>query len=87
MWVAGLGSYQNNPWLVSFCARLLDGSPGVLGLLERDPFPNKPPRHVRAVVYEYHFTDSATRRKTGAWWRREKMGDYMPPLSMHQSGP
>jgi lipase maturation factor 1 len=37
--------------------------------------------YLRAVAYEYHFTDWATRRRTGAWWRREARGSYLPVLS------
>jgi hypothetical protein len=61
--------------------RLLQGSPTVLSLLERNPFPNAPPHYVRAVVYDYHFTDLATRGKTGAWWRRQEQGAYLPAFS------
>jgi hypothetical protein len=81
MWFAALGRYEQNPWLVNFCVRLLEGSPDVLALLGHNPFPGKPPRYIRAVVYDYHFTDWATRRKTGAWWRRDLLGLYMPVLS------
>ena len=84
MWFAALGSYRQNPWLVNFCVRLLEGSRPVLALLERNPFPHAPPRYIRAVVYDYHFTDFATRRKTGAWWRRQEKGLYLPPLSLRQ---
>jgi len=84
MWFAALSDYRQNPWFVNFCVRLLQGSPEVLGLLERNPFPNAPPRYIRAVVYDYHFTDFATRRKTGAWWRREREGDYLPAISLRQ---
>ena len=82
MWFAALGTYRHNPWLVNFCVRLLQGSPTVLSLLERNPFPNAPPHYVRAVVYDYHFTDFATRGKTGAWWRRQEKGAYLPALSL-----
>jgi hypothetical protein len=85
MWFAALSDYRRNPWLVNFCVRLLQGSPSVLALLERDPFPKAPPRYIRAVVYDYHFTDFATRRKTGAWWRRQKAGDYLPPMSLREA--
>jgi hypothetical protein len=84
MWFAALGNYRQNPWLVNFCVRLLQGSPEVLGLLERNPFPNAPPRYIRAVVYDYHFSDLDTRRKTGAWWRREPKGDYLPTISLRE---
>ena len=82
MWFAALGTYQQNPWLVNFCVRLLQGSAPVLGLLERNPFPHAPPRYIRALAYDYRFTDFATRRKTGAWWRRQEMGVYLPALSL-----
>jgi predicted DCC family thiol-disulfide oxidoreductase YuxK len=81
MWFAALGSYRENPWLIRLLARLLEGSPEVEGLLARNPFPDHPPRFVRAVLYDYHFTDSAERRSTGAWWRRELKGLYCPVLS------
>jgi hypothetical protein len=76
-----LSDYQHNFWFVEFCARALNGSPQVLGLLERNPFPRTPPRYLRAVLYEYHFTDFATRRRTGAWWRREFKRMYLPVIS------
>jgi len=82
MWFAALGSYRTNPWLVEFCVRLLQGSPPVLALLERNPFPHAAPRYIRAVAYDYHFTDSTTRHKTGAWWRRQETGQYLPPFSL-----
>jgi hypothetical protein len=82
MWFAALGNYQNNPWFVNFCIRLLQGSPQVLALLDKNPFPDAPPKYIRAVVYEYHFTDSATRKRTGEWWTREPLGNYLPIVSL-----
>ena len=84
MWFAALGDYQDNPWLMNLCGRLLEGSPQVLDLLAHNPFPAAPPRYIRAVVYDYHFTDSATRRAIGAWWRREWKGPYCPVLSLNR---
>jgi hypothetical protein len=84
MWFAALGDYRQNPWLVNFCVRLLQGSPDVLRLLERNPFPDAPPRYIRALFYEYHFTDWPTRRRTGAWWRKDLKGAYLPALSLKQ---
>jgi hypothetical protein len=82
MWFAALSSFREESWFLSFCHRLLDGSPPVLALLERNPFPSAPPRLLRAIVYDYHFTDAATRRATGAWWRREPLGLYCPVLTL-----
>ena len=82
MWFAALGSYRDNPWFLAFCQRLLEGSPSVPRLLAADPFHEHPPQYVRALVYDYHFTDWPTRRATGAWWRRELLGSYCPVLSL-----
>ena len=66
--------------------KLLQGSPPVLGLLADNPFPQKPPRYVRALVYDYRFTDRAERARTGRWWRRELKGLYCPVLSLRDQG-
>ena len=84
MWFAALGNSRQNPWFANFCERLLQGSPEVLALLEKNPFPNHPPRYLRAEFYDYHFTNFAERRATGAWWKRELLGEYLPPISLHE---
>lgn len=80
MWFAALGNYQQNPWFVSFCQKLLEGSPDVLSLLAKNPFPSKPPHYLRAMVYQYHFTDLKTKSQQGFWWRRDIEGSYLPVL-------
>jgi predicted DCC family thiol-disulfide oxidoreductase YuxK len=87
MWFAALGSYQQNPWFEGFCVRLLQGSPDVLGLLAKNPFPNHPPKLIRAEFYNYRFTSPAERRATGAWWRREYVGEYLPAVSLREGSP
>ena len=82
MWFAALGSARQNPWFQGFLLGLLEGSPQVLALLEKNPFPDQPPRYVRALLYEYRFTDPAEREATGAWWRRELKGLYFRPASL-----
>jgi len=82
MWFAALGSADENRWFYNFAARLLQGSAAVLGLLKRNPFPGSPPRYIRAVLYDYRFTDYAERRRTGAWWGRDEKGMYLPAISL-----
>jgi hypothetical protein len=82
MWFAALDTYQNNPWLINFMVRLLEGSPEVLALLGHNPFPDKPPHYVRAMLYLYHFTDFTTAQPDGAWWQREQRLQYAPTLSL-----
>ena len=78
MWFAALGTYQENRWFVNFMIRLLQGEPSVLRLLRYNPFPDAPPKHVRARLYQYHFTHFGGR----AWWSREERGLYFPPVSL-----
>jgi hypothetical protein len=85
MWFAALSSYRQQPWLASFLARLLQGSPDVLALLEKNPFPDHPPRYVRSMAYDYRFSDFKTRRETGAWWVRTPEGQFSPVQSMRRS--
>jgi len=82
MWFAALGDYQNNPWFENFCVRLLQGSPPVLALLKHNPFPVKPPHYIRAEFYNYEFTNFSERRATGASWKRQFIGEYLPPVSL-----
>jgi len=82
MWFAALGDYQNNPWFIQFCERLLEGKPEVLALLKKDPFPDAPPLYIRAQMYDYSFTNFAERRATGDWWRRDNERPYCPPFSL-----
>ncbi len=83
MWFAALrGNCQNVPWFVNFMIRLLQGSPDVIELLEKNPFPEAPPRYVRAVLYDYRFTDTGTKRENGTWWKRERKGLYCRPIAL-----
>jgi hypothetical protein len=82
MWFAALGNYRENPWLVRFLLKLLEGSRPVLALMERDPFGGVPPKHVRAMVYDYRPASIEELRRTGNWWTRELKGTYFPPVSL-----
>jgi len=86
MWFAALERPRDNPWFWRFELGLLQNSPPVLALLGRNPFPTAPPKYVRALLYEYHFTDRAARRATGQWWEREYKSVYIPPLSLADLG-
>jgi hypothetical protein len=53
-----------------------------LSLLRSNPFPDKPPKYIRAELYEYHFTNPEEHKKTGAWWTRHYVGLYFPAVSL-----
>ena len=63
-------------------AKLLEGDKAVIGLLRTNPFPDSPPRWVRARYYEYHFTTPAERATSGQWWSRRELGLYVPPVAL-----
>jgi predicted DCC family thiol-disulfide oxidoreductase YuxK len=82
MWFAALGSYRQNPWFVQLVISLLHGKPQVAALFERNPFPQNPPSYVRATLYRYRFTTAEEHRETGAWWKRQELGEYLPSVSL-----
>ncbi len=82
MWFAALSDYRFNGWFIGLLIRLLQGSPPALALLRRNPFPESAPIYIRAVLYEYRFSDRKTRLATGAWWTREKRWLYCPVYSL-----
>jgi len=86
LWFASLGPWQSSTWVVATQQRLIEGSPSVLRLLRRDPFSGAPPPLVRTVLWQYWFTDAATKRRTGAWWRRTQLGLFSGVLSRRTDG-
>jgi len=83
MWFAALGHYRQNPWFISFCLKLMQGSKDVEGLLKNVPF-KKPPKYLRALLYDYQFTNFKEKKKQGNWWKRELKGYYHPPMSLRK---
>jgi hypothetical protein len=68
--------------MATLVTRLLENDRPTLELLGRNPFGDHPPAVVRARLYRYRFTTPAERRQTGAWWSRDLLGDYLPPLRL-----
>lgn len=78
-----MGPYQHSPWLLQFIAKLLRNSPPVLDLIAHNPFPDTPPRYVRAMWYRYRFTEPhSPAAQRGDWWTRELIEEYLPPLDV-----
>lgn len=86
MWFAAFSDWREHPWFVNFLAKLLQDDAPTLGLLRTNPFHDGPPKFVQARLYEYHFTTPEERKKTGAWWKRELVGPYFPPVSLDDEG-
>jgi hypothetical protein len=86
MWFAALSSPDEQPWFRPFIASLLAGDRHTLSLMRANPFPDRPPRSIRAVYYRYRFTTPEERRRTGRWWNRERLSIYFGPATLSQSG-
>jgi len=69
-------------WFLRFARKLLEGDERVLKLLRHNPFSAAPPSSVRADLYRYEFSSREDRRSTGAWWRRTRVGEYLPPVTL-----
>jgi hypothetical protein len=87
MWFAALGRFDEERWFQNFCVRLLENDADVLDLIERNPFQGRAPKYLRAVLYEYRFSDRSTARRDGVWWTRERLRDYSPVLSLEARSP
>jgi len=86
LWFASLVPWRASPWVVLAQERLLEGSPSVLELFRADPFHGKPPSMVRTVLWQYWVTDLETKRKTGAWWRRQELGLFSGTVTRARDG-
>ena len=86
LWFASLGAWTDNSIVPNTEVRLLANSPDVLKLFRGNPFPDAPPKQVRAVLWQYWFTTMAEKRATGNWWKRQSLGLYSPTLELQPDG-
>jgi len=82
MWFAALGDYRSSPWFGNLMLRLLEGAPPVLALFQRNPFPQSPPKYIRALVYDYQFTTWSERQVEGEWWHRRLLRGFFPAVTL-----
>jgi lipase maturation factor len=82
MWFAAISPQYAYSWFRPFILRLLRNDPPTLRLLRRNPFPDAPPRYVRAQLYRYRFTTAAELRRDHAWWHRTLEGSYLRPTAL-----
>lgn len=69
-------------WFLRFIRKLLLGDQAILKLMKHNPFPDQPPAFVRAIFYRYRYTSWQQKRETGAWWTRQPIGVFLPPVSL-----
>jgi len=80
MWFAAMSPADFHPWIFVLVQKLLEGEKRILRLFTRNPFPDAPPKFIRADWYRYQFT------KPGepGWWTRAYVGEYLPPITLHR---
>ena len=69
-------------WFFNFIQRLLSNDPAILRLMGLNPLPEAPPAFIRALFYRYRYTTAEQKQQTGAWWTRQLLGVYLPPISL-----
>ncbi len=82
LWFAAMASPREYPWTLNLVWKLLHNDPATLSLFARDgnPFPDHPPRYIRAVYYRYHF--ARPNNPEHVYWTRERLGLWLPALSI-----
>jgi len=85
MWFAAFREYAADEWFIQLMGRLLEGGEEVLGLMQFNPFPARPPNFIKADLYRYRFTTSDERRQSGRWWDRTYLKPYLPPVHLDGS--
>lgn len=79
MWFAAMSSPDQYPWTLNLVWKLLHDDPGAVSLFAANPFPGKPPRFIRAVLYYYKFAKPGNPQ--GLYWTRQEIGDWIPATS------
>jgi len=80
MWFAAMSTPDEYPWTLTLVGKLLRNDPGAVGLFAGNPFPGRPPRYIRAILYRYTFASPGN--KEHLWWTRERIGDtWLPAMS------
>lgn len=80
IWFASMSTPDEYPWTLNLIWKLLHNDPNAVSLFAINPFPGKPPKYIRAVLYHYSFAKPGN--PEGLWWKREKVSIWLPPLSV-----
>jgi hypothetical protein len=83
MWFASMSTPEEYPWTFNLIWKLLHNDNNAVSLFAANPFPGKPPRYIRAVLYRYTFANQGNPK--GHWWNREVVSIWIPPLSVNDT--
>ncbi len=80
LWFAAMATYREYPWTLNLAWKLLHNDSATLGLFAGNPFPDHPPRYVRAILYNYHFAKPGNPEHV--YWTRDQPSLWLPALSV-----
>jgi hypothetical protein len=84
MWFAAMSNPTDYPFFPQLLLKLLEGDVATASLLRTNPFPQAPPRWIRAQLYRYRFTSPDERRNTGRWWARRLIAPYIDAVRLRR---
>ncbi|MBV8759623.1 MAG: lipase maturation factor family protein [Deltaproteobacteria bacterium] len=77
IWFSAMYDQPEDPWIIHFVWKLLDGDTTIRQLLGVDPFAGKPPKWVRIRRFVYHLAPVGA----PTWWTRDSEELWLPPVS------
>jgi hypothetical protein len=84
LWFAAMAAPEQYPWTYNLVWKLLHNDPATLGLFAGNPFPDHPPKFVRAVLYIYHF--APLNDPQHRYWIRDRQFLWLPAYSVDSPG-
>lgn len=82
IWFAAMNPFNQSEWFLRFVLKLLQNDKAMLKLLKKNPFPENPPKIIRAQRYLYQYTTRKEKKETGQWWKKTYSNEYLPPVSL-----
>jgi hypothetical protein len=79
MWFAAMSGPDEYPWTLNLVSKLLRNDPGAVHLFAANPFADKPPRYIRAILYRYAFAKPGNTQ--GLYWIRERIDTWLPAMA------
>jgi hypothetical protein len=73
-------------WFMCLIEKLLRADRRVLSALQSAPFAAQAPKYVRASLYRYEFSNRREQKQFGLVWKRTRIGEYLPPVSLETLG-
>jgi hypothetical protein len=78
IWFSAMYDEPEDPWILHFVWKLLDGDRTVRQLLAVDPFDGRAPKYVRIRRFVYHLEPYSS----PTWWTRDSEQLWLPPVTL-----